>query len=153
VKTKALVLLLLAVAVALAAAGCGGGKSRSNAYAGSTTAYAAAISSICGPADQQFKSLGLNTLSDIESKGSQAVDILNKAAGKIDSLQPPDSVKSAANDLVSTVKQEATKINDLVSAIKSKDQTKIQQLEIDLRSLGSKAKSDSSTIGATVCSG
>ena len=144
----AVLALLLAVA-----AGCGGsgGSSKNKAYASSVSAYVAALNTICAPAIAKARALNVQTMADIAANGDKFKSIQLDAIDKMDSLQPPDQIKSTVDDFVSKSREEASKFGDLVSAAKAGDTAKAQQLLAEIRQLNVKTNAELAKIGATKC--
>jgi hypothetical protein len=142
------VVLALVVAVA---AGCGGGKSKNKAYAGSVSAFAAALNSICRPALAKARALHLKTMSDIAAKGDKFRSIQSTAIDKIASLQPPDQIKSTMDDVVAKGHEQISKVEDLVAAAKAGDTAKVQQIASEIQPLQAASNKDFAKIGANTC--
>jgi hypothetical protein len=142
--------VVVAVCAALAA-GCGGGSSRNKAYANSKDAYASAVDSICAAQLTKAKELDLSTVSAITKNGSQAGDIIDTLAQKVDNLQPPDSLKDAASSFVDGLQKEADKLGDLTDAAKAGDTAKVSQIQQDLQSDAAATSEDARFLGATGC--
>lgn len=148
-RFRALVFVVLLLAAVLLAASCG--KSRNKAYAGSTADYAAALDQICGPAQAKLQQLGPHSLQEIVTQGPKIKSIVQDAVDRIDDLQPPDEVKSAADDFVSTSKEQISKYDDIVAAAKKGDTAKVQEIGAELNALSAKNDQDARTIGADKC--
>jgi hypothetical protein len=149
VKTRVLV-CLLAVAAILVAAGCGG-KSRNKAYAGSKADYAAALDQICSPAFEKTKRLQPKSLPELITNVPKIKDIARAAIDKIDKLEPPPEVKSAAEDFVSKSRDALDKFDDIVSAARSGDGAKVQQIGNEIQKLDNETDQDAREIGAQKC--
>lgn len=149
---KVIVPLVLVALAAVLAAGCGGGGSSKNkAYANSVSQYASAIDQICGSVNTKLKAMHTNTLAGLAANGPKAKSIISDGLNKIDNLQPPDQVKSAADDFVSKGKQAVGMYDSIISAAKNKDTAKIQQIGSKIAALDKSTHQDATTIGALKC--
>jgi hypothetical protein len=149
--SKALVTsLVLGASAAVVAAGCGG-TSRDKAYSSSKSEYAAALDSVCAATNKAGDSIDLSSTEKIVSNGDEAKDLLDKLAGRIDGLEPPDEVKTQAQSFVDGLKQEASQFGDMVQAAKDGDTDKIKEIQGKLSSEGAATSEDARFIGATGC--
>jgi hypothetical protein len=144
-------LAVLVSAAVLVAAGCGG-SSRNKAYAGSKTAFAAAMNSICASANAKQKALGtISNLSDIATQGPQLETIVNDAIKQLAKLEPPAEIKSNVDDFISLTKQQAVLLKAVVKAAKANDTAKVQSLGQQGDALNKKGDVDANAIGAPAC--
>jgi hypothetical protein len=149
--TKLLAALVALAATAALAAGCGGGTSRNKAYSSSKADYAAALDSICAATNKAGSALNFSSISDIAQNGDEAKDLLDKMVDKVDSLEPPDEVKTQAQSFVDGLQKEADSFGDLVQAAKDGDAEKVQKIQGDLQSEAAATSEDARFIGATGC--
>jgi len=149
---KVLVPFVLVALVATVAAGCGGGGSSKNkAYANSVSGYAAALDSICAPLNAKIKAIGATGLAGIAAHGDEIKATIQTGVDKIDKLQPPDQVKSAADDFVAKNKEAIGKFDDLIAAAKAGDSAKAQKIAQEIVALDNTTNQDARSIGAAQC--
>jgi hypothetical protein len=140
----------LTVAVA-AGCGGGGGSSKNKAYSSSPAKYAAALNSICAPAEAKVKALHASSLQDVANLGPKIKGLIQDAVNKMDKLEPPSQVKGTADDFIAKEKASLSKFDDLISAAKSGDAAKTQQVAQGIAALDQAANQDASKLGAAKC--
>lgn len=152
-KLPAIFVVLIA-AFAVLTAGCGGGggsKSGNKAYAGSVSAFAGAMNSICNSTNAQLKTLRPKSAADLAANGPKVKDLLNKALDKMESFTPPDQIKGQVSDFISRERDATAKLDDIVSAAKADDLAKIRQIGTEIAPLTAAAHEDARKIGAPGC--
>lgn len=149
---KLFIPFVLVVAVAVVAAGCGG-KSKNKAYAGSVTAYAAALNEICAPVNAQIKTLQPKTVAEIPDKAPQIKALIEDGVKKVENLQAPDEVKDAADEFVEATNKQLDAFDDLVNAAKDGDAAKVQEVGQQLSQFDQESDAAAEEIGADQCKG
>jgi hypothetical protein len=150
-RSATVVVLVAALAVLTAGCGSGGSKSGNKAYAGSVSAFAGAMNSICNSTNAQLKPLRPKSAADLAANGPKVKDLLTKALDKMESLTPPDQIKGQVSDFISKERDATAKLDDIVSAAKSDDLAKIRQVGTEIAPLTAAAHEDARKIGAPGC--
>jgi hypothetical protein len=87
----------------------------------------------------------------LAANGDKGKALLDKMVDQIDSLQPPDAVKTQAQSFLDGVKKEASLFGDLTQAAKDGDTAKIKDIDGKLASDAAATSEDARFIGATGC--
>jgi hypothetical protein len=134
-------------------AGCGGGGGGGGTTTTSLTKaqYAAKLDSICEATNKAGQSLDLTSTAKLAANGDKGKALLDKMVDQIDSLQPPDAVKTQAQSFLDGVKKEASLFGDLTQAAKDGDTAKIKDIDGKLASDAAATSEDARFIGATGC--
>jgi hypothetical protein len=144
--------LVLVASSALVAAGCGGGGGGGTTTTTLTKAqYATKLDTICAATNAAGKSIDLSSIEKIAANGDKAKDLLDKLVNKVDSLEPPDAVKTQAQSFLDGLKKEAAQFGDLTQAAKDRDTHKITEIQGKLASEAAATSEDARFLGATGC--
>jgi hypothetical protein len=113
--------------------------------------FAAKITSICTKGRQKIANLGLNlsSASGIASSGQKAVDAETEQIGQFKSVQPPDEIKSQVDEFISKAEASRDKLQDLVSAAKNGDASKVAEMAPEVSSSGVDVHNAAKAFGAT----
>jgi hypothetical protein len=142
---KRLAALLAAASMLLLAAGCGGGKSNANGTTEGTTTEAAAATTAAASTPlpkaayvNKMKAIGrslstsLNSLGAATTAAKAAVALttvqtdLRKAADRIESITPPQTIKTQHAQLAKAVRDFADELDPVIAKLKAGTMTALQ---------------------------
>jgi hypothetical protein len=156
-KIRALIPLVLTLAFAGASAGCGGGGDSSGG--GTTTAkpsmtkeqFAAKITAICTKGKKKIAKVGfeLGSAGSAANSGQEVADLEGDMIDEFKKLQPPDEIKSQAEDFISKTEAARDKLEELVHAAINRQAENVAAATPQVASAGRAAHDAANSFGAS----
>jgi 3-oxoacyl-ACP reductase-like protein len=155
---RALIPLVLVLASAAVAAGCGG-SGGSGGGGGTTTApstpatkqFAAKVTQMCAASKKKIAKvdLSIGSMGSVSNSGQEVADLEGDLVEELQTLQPPDEIKSQFDDFVSKVDTARNKLADLVHAAKNFQADNVKKLTPEVTSAGADVHFAAKSFGAS----
>lgn len=155
--SRALSSAVLVLALAASSAACGGSGGNSN---GDTTTskpsltkqqFAAKVTQICANGKKKIAKIGfaLGSMGSAANSGQAVADIEREMVAKFETLQPPDEIKSQADDFISKADTARAKLEQLVHAAKNLQAENVEQMTPEVASARREVHAAAKSLGAT----
>jgi hypothetical protein len=150
-KSRALIPFVLILAVAAASAGCGGSGGTTPKSSMTKQQFAAKITEICTDGNKKIAKTNflLGSAGSVANSGQAVADIESGMIDKFKSLQPPDEIKSQADDFISKAETSRDKLTELVHVAKNFDAENVAKLTPGVASAKQDVHDSAKSFGAT----
>jgi protein-tyrosine-phosphatase len=140
---------LLALSAVLLLCSCGGGSSSKRL---TKEQYAAKADALCAAFNTQVKAIGTpKTMTAILASFDKILPLDKKLIADVKKLNPPANEAAAAKRVVTLGDEQATRVADLIAAIKAKDMTKMNTLIAAGNANQKESKALFTQLGVTEC--
>jgi hypothetical protein len=131
------------------AAGCGSSSSSTSV---TKADFVAKANAICNKVNDKITSLPkISTAQDLVTTGPKEIAAANQGISELKALQLPDSIKTQVTQYFSTLAQESSISNKLITAFKNKDGQALTQAENAGKAIETKGHAQAVALGLTAC--
>jgi hypothetical protein len=131
------------------AAGCGSSSSSTSV---TKADFVAKANAICNKVNDKITSLPkISTAQDLVTTGPKEIAAANQGISELKALQLPDSIKTQVTQYFSTLAQESSISNKLITAFKNKDGQALTQAENAGKAIEAKGHAQAVALGLTAC--